>query len=136
MKYRNNLSTKFDNSYFDVIKPFKIYIPIGSYNSNTFVGSSCMLGTLYKHVELNVGDKLYDLFGGVFVEINGICYQARMSLSDKHPFEKVYNPALEVFPTENLKEINSPANELKFENKLPTVDVPKKFYGRSIDAII
>jgi len=73
MKYKNNLSNIFGNSYFEVIEPFEAYIPVGKYLSNSFVGSSQMLGIAYQKITLQPKDQIHDLFGGVFVS-----YQNRM----------------------------------------------------------
>jgi len=135
MKYRNNLNDNSENSWFMVTKPFNILIAIGNYPTNSYFGSSPLYGTLYESIILNTGDLLADLFGGVFALHNGKMYQAKMKLSDKHPFEKVYTSSEEVFPVECLEKCNAPQSDLKYVNKLPLVTTPTSFYKRNIDSI-
>lgn len=136
MKYRNNLTDLFENAFFEVIEPFDVHVPVGQYESNTFIGSSRLIGILYKRLTLNPGDHLYDLHGGVFVLKDGTLQKARMQISDKHPFEKTYSGDLEIFPVEKLKKISKPNLDHKYSDRLPEVPSPKSFYGRSIDSII
>lgn len=135
MKYRNNLSNTNLNSLFEVTSPFKVFIPIAIYDSNTYYGSSMMFGTLYKQIDLNIGDCLYDTFGGVFVTYNGKHYPARINLSEKSPFEKTYGFEEEVYPIDKLKLIQNAEIKLNIERNLPKVNAPKKYYGRSIDSV-
>ena len=135
MKYRNNLSDIYENSYFEVLQEFPVYIAVGHFPVNTYVGSSQMCGTLYKHIYLKPGDYVCDLYGGVFASYDGKMHSVRLELSDKHPFEKVYGTIEEKFPVEKLKKINKPSIDFQFNVKLPVVKAPNKFYGRGIDSV-
>lgn len=135
MKYRNNLSDVSDNSYFEVLEEFPVYIAIANYQANTFVGSSQMFGTLYKHIILKPGDYVCDLYGGVFASYEGKMHSVRLELSDKHPFEKMYGTVEEKYPVEKLKKIDKPSIDLQYHCKLPVVKTPNKFYGRGIDSV-
>lgn len=121
-------------SYLTVISSFKIYIAVGSYVTNTFFGSSRACGISYRSINLVPGDEVHDIFGGVFVVHEGKAYQAKMKLSEKHPFEKTYGMTEEIFPLENLSKITSGA-KVKYSMELPNIDSPKKYYGRSIDSV-
>ena len=134
MKYRNNLTDSMNNSFFKVTSPFKIYIAVGRYTTNTFFGSARAMGVMYRHVTLNPGDEIHDLVGGVFVYHDGKTYQGKMNLSEKHPFEKVYGREEEIFPVENLTLISSPSSN-DWNSNLPEVNAPRRYYGRSIDSV-
>jgi hypothetical protein len=135
MKYKNNLSNISGNSYFEVIEPFEAYIPVGKYLSNSFVGSSQMLGIAYQKITLQLKDQIHDLFGGVFVSYQNRMVPVKMQLSDKHPFEKVYGYNEEIFPVEKLKRIDLAGNK-DYYNDLPDVPKPKQYFGRGIDSVI
>jgi hypothetical protein len=135
MKYKNNLSNISGNSYFEVIEPFEAYIPVGKYLSNSFVGSSQMLGIAYQKITLQPKDQIHDLFGGVFVSYQNRMVPIKMQLSDKHPFEKVYGYEEEIFPVEKLKKIDLVEGK-KYCNDLPDVPKPKQYFGRGIDSVI
>jgi hypothetical protein len=134
MKYKNNLSDHFQNTYFEVISSFDVLVPVGTYPSNTYFGSTQALGVLYRKITLSPGDYLLDLAGGVFVSYNSKMYPARLSLSDKHPFEKVYIGNHEEYPVSKLKEISKLEHDLDVA-KLDQVPVPKKFFGRGVDSL-
>ena len=137
MKYRNNLSNVSNNSVFEVTKAFEVYIPAGQYDSNSYFGSSKLIGVAYQRMTLQPGDYLYDTFGGVFVAYNGKHYAVKMQISDKHPFEKTYGNVEEIFPIENLKLIPNAEIKLNLNRDLPNIPAPSKGYvGRSIDSIM
>lgn len=135
MRNRNNLSDIFENTYFEATDTFQVLCPIGHYDTNTFVGSSCMIGVLYSWVTVNPGDQIHDLFGGVYLVQGNKMTPCRTYISDKHPFEKVYSPEEEQYPLDKLKQIASPNKELELVNKFPTVNRPQKYCGRGIDSI-
>lgn len=135
MKYKNNLSSESKNSYLEVIEPFEVLVPIGKYDSNTYVGSSRMLGVLYKKIMLSPGDYVYDTFGGVYVTYQGGLHPARLQLSDKHPFEKTYGVTEEVWPIAKLKAVDKPHDNYEYVLSVPNISPPKSYYGRGIDAI-
>ena len=136
MIYRNNLSKYSDNSYFEVTSPFNIYIPIGHYKTNTFIGSSQFYGTAYKNITLNIGDYLYDLFGGVYVNYNNKMHRATLNISEKSIFEKEYGSNIEIFDLSKLKKINKPSINFQFINDTSIIPDPGIRYGRSIDCIL
>lgn len=135
MKYRNNLSDNIGCTYLKVIKPFMVYALVGYQPSNSFIGSSQMLGNIYKRITLEIGSEIYDLPGGVFVVHTGKSYAIKMQLSGKHPFEKTYGMEVDIFPLENMQVISKPAIKLKLD-PVPIINVPIKFFERGIDSII
>lgn len=136
MKYRNNLSDHCNNSYFQIKKPFTIFIAVGLFETNTFIGSARALGTLYRQVELRPGSEVHDLSGGVFACLDGVAYRARIKLSEKHLFEKVYGVEEEIYPLDCLERIGNPVfKDAKYNVALPLVEPPKRHYGRGLDAI-
>lgn len=135
MKYRNNLSSECKNSYFEVKESFEVLIQVGKYLSNTYIGSSRLLGGLYKKITVSPGDYLYDTFGGVYVTYQDKLYPACLQLSDKHPLEKTYDIVEENYPINKLKETNKPENNFDYVTSLPDVNPPNSYYGRSINAI-
>lgn len=140
MIHQNNLGNVSGRTYFKVTSPFEVLVPVAHYDTNTFVGSSQMLGTLYRRVRLETGDEVHDLFGGVYVVSHrlGIRKRAFMELSDKHPFEKTYGGRYEVWPVDKLNKVNE--SEVKTGDydpgqNLPLVERPKTKHGRNIDSI-
>lgn len=135
MKYRNNLSNVSESSIFKVVEPFKVFVPVGQYDSNSYFGSSQLIGVMYRHITLQPGDYLYDTPGGVFVTYNGKHYPAKIYLSDKHPFEKTYGLNEETYPLANLQKIDSQVIKLDIVRDYPKINHPRKCYGRSIDSV-
>jgi hypothetical protein len=136
MKHRNNLSDHNDCSYFQVKKSFSILIAVGIYETNTYIGSSCAFGTLYRKVELQPGNEVHDLPGGVFVFLDGVAYRAKTKLSEKGFFEKVYGVEEEVYPIDCLEQIDKgKATAGQYNSRLPLAPAPSRYYGRSLDAI-
>lgn len=136
MKYRNNLSDVSTNSYFEVVESFDIFILVGCYKTEHYVGRANVLGNQYKKIALQPGDYLYDLFGGVFVTYQGSFYPARMQLNEKSFFEKSYGTEIENFPLEKLKLITEPDIVFIYNINPPMVPTPTSFYGRSLDSVI
>ena len=134
MKYKNNLSDLSTNSYFEVVKPFHVYIPVGNYESNVSVGSTKLLGTLYRSVLLQPSDYLYDLYGGVFVTYQGKMHPAKINIPDGPPLSKLYSNT-ENYPVDNLKKIDKPSSNFDYVISVPLVTVPNKFHGDGIDSI-
>lgn len=132
---RTNLRPNFfNNYYYRVIKPFSVYIRIGIADSNTYVGRSQMLGNVYRHIELAVGDEIHSLAGGTFAVTSHGANEAKMQLSDKHPFEKVYSEGEEIWPMDHLEETSNPKNP-KY-NTQPAHMKPGKLVGRGIDSVV
>lgn len=136
MKYRNNLSDSSFNSYFEVVEPFEVFVRVGTFPSNTYYGSSQLFGSLYRRVKLAVGTRIDDLLGGVFAQLDGAMYEARMAVADKHPFEKTYGGPYEAWPVDKLKRVDKPEGSLRYMTTLPSVPAPSRGYvGRNIDAV-
>lgn len=141
MKYRNNLSDEFANSFFEVLAPFDVYLQVGYCNSNTHVGSSMMLGNVYRKQTLKPHDEIHDLMGGVFAIIDGQAYVVRMAMREKHPFEKSYGTAIAQWPVDHLYKIEAAyAASVSYkthEPKLPYPPVPGlQPYGMGIDFLL
>lgn len=138
MKYRNNLTDVSNNTYFEVVEPFEVYVPVAKYLANTFYGSSQLYGVQYKKITLQIADQLHDTAGGVFVTFQDKLVPARMNLSDKHPFEKVYGMFEENYPITSLKEIidTQKISKVEYFRDLPTVPAPSSYFGRSIDSLL
>jgi hypothetical protein len=135
MKGRNNLTTAYDNAYFEVVRPFEVFIRVGFSESNTYYGSSMVMGSVYRRITLKPGDQVHDLFGGVFVFSDGQPYEATTTISEKGPFEKVYYTVPEEWPVENLRAIDKQA-ALPL-NRRGLAKVPAgRLVGRSIDSIV
>ena len=138
MKYRNNLTDVSNNTYFEVVEPFEVYVPVAKYLANTFYGSSQLYGVQYKKITLQVADQLHDTVGGVFVSFQGKLVPARMNLSEKHPFEKVYGMQEENYPIASLKEISGTQkiSNTEYFRDFPTIPAPSHYFGRSVDSLL
>lgn len=80
------------NSYFEVVEPIFYFRPVGKALSNTWVGSSRVVDTVFAGCTAKPGDVFHCLVGGDFVagsrELSGCSFQM-----PKHIFEKSYGPA-------------------------------------------
>lgn len=56
-----------DNSFFRVEKPFRIYRQFGRSESNTWIGRSRVVSAVYHALNVQTGDELHALVGGLFV---------------------------------------------------------------------
>lgn len=134
MKYRNNLSDLSENACFIVRESFEVLVPVGIFDTQTFVGRSMMLGKLYRRVTLLPGDILFDTFGGVYATHDGKTFESTISLSEKHPFEKNYDQSYATWPVDKL--LKTEWKKLPACSRdLPRVARPTHSYGRGIDAI-
>lgn len=125
MKYKNNLSDVCDNSYFEVLAPFDVYLLVGYCNSNTHVGASMLFGNVYRKQTLKPRDEIHDLMGGTFAVIDGKAYTVRMAMRAKHPFEKNYGNSIEQWPVDHLWAIGaSEAADASYNTKLPKLSNP------------
>lgn len=55
------------NSFFRVEKPFRIYRQFGTSESNTWIGRSRVISNVYHALNVQPGDELHALVGGLFV---------------------------------------------------------------------
>lgn len=55
------------NTFFRVQKPFRIYRQFGRSESNTWIGRSRIISNVYHALNVQVGDELHALAGGLFV---------------------------------------------------------------------
>lgn len=67
--------TSFENEYFEVTEPFNVEVRVGLAESNTFIGSSMALETVYQTVRVEPGDELHLLVGGDFLIRGGKAYE-------------------------------------------------------------
>jgi hypothetical protein len=120
-----------NNRFFKVTKKFDIFLRVGYSESNTWIGASRMLGSVYRKVSLRRGDEVQDLIGGLFViRKSGEIFEAKMSIDERHPFEKRYGAAPEqALPTDKLIEIS---REQATKPATYQPKVPKMAAGRMI----
>jgi hypothetical protein len=108
MQYRNNLTSEWANAYFRVVTAFPVYVRVGSVESNSYYGSSMVIGSVYEHRLAEPGDELHDTHGGVFLVTKaGKVYEARSSVAllEKGAFEKTYGGCEEEWPVGSLTRI-------------------------------
>lgn len=135
---RTNLQPDFGNRYYRVQRSFVVFALIGHSKSNTYVGSSMLCGNVYRRLTLTRGDEVHALAGGVFaITKDGHSFSVTLTLSEKHPFEKVYYTAPQQWPLENLRliadrEARRPA---QYRDQLPTIPAGR-YYGGSIDSVV
>ncbi len=138
---RNNLgSGASKNAYFEVVAAFQVYALIGHSESQTFVGSSRMLGRVYARLLLEPGDQVHDTFGGVFVVTkDGEAHEARYVLPTWHPFEGKYHlDEVERWPLECLREIEEDkarSPKLSYRRDMPMMPQGVRV-GRGIDSVL
>jgi hypothetical protein len=136
VKYHNNLSDQSTNSYFEVVSSFDVFILVGCYKTQHYIGKANIMGNQYMKITLQPGDYLYDLYGGVFVTYQDKFYPTRIKLSDKSFFEKSYGQEPDIYPVDKLKLISEPDIKFIYNTNPPVVTTPSSFYGRSVDSII
>lgn len=136
MKFKNNLSDASENCYFEVTKPFKVLYAAGWYNTNAYIGSTNLVGHLYRWHTVEVGTYLCDLVGGVFASVNGKYLPVKMHLPESSPFVKNSSETLEVYPLDCLKRISKPEGlDYHTNSNLPQVDKPENISGSNLDYI-
>lgn len=136
------------NEYYIVAESFEVFVREGIYRSNTYFGSSQAFGTLYRRLTLQPGDEVHLLVGGSFVRHQGtaaepwdeaVVYEAKIELSEKHPFEKTYGgPREPQWPTELMTPVERLAPVTRRE--VPTLPAERVYIhipvGRSIDYLM
>lgn len=84
------------NTFFRVEEPFRIYRQFGRSESNTWIGRSRVISNVYHALNVQAGDELHALVGGLFVadRRDGLPDAAPARLSaPKPPLEKSYGSA-------------------------------------------
>lgn len=80
------------NSYYEFDKPVRWFKAVGTSVSNTSIGSSRCIDTVFEQTLANPGDTVHALFGGSFlVRKDGSVEEGRFRLP-KHIFLKTYGP--------------------------------------------
>lgn len=143
---RHNLNRGFGCVYWKVTSPFNVFVRVAIAESNTWVGSSKALGNVYRRVEVKPGDEIHALPGGVFlVDSKGDVFEASLTVSDKHLFEKTYDGIEERWPPDKLTREPAPRKPESHTGARPSNDVwsfdrlkaeGAKTLGRSIDWIL
>lgn len=91
------------NQFFEVIEPFEVLASVGICESNTWVGSSQVLGVIYRRVIAEPGDFLALLVGGDFLVHDGTSMEVTLVLDDRHIFSRQYgSPPVQPWPTGKL----------------------------------
>ena len=92
----------------EVVEPFDLFIDSGvTVESNTYIGSSQALGTLWEHVTVEEGDVVVGCPGGFFLVRDGQAFRAKMALRREHLFCKGA-PTRQVWPLTHLEEVDYP----------------------------
>lgn len=88
--------------HYAVAEPVIGYVIEGYVDSNTYVGSSRALATLYTALTIQPEDEIHDLPGGLFLVREGACVgEMHWRLPEKHLFERGPEPQDEC-PVERL----------------------------------
>ena len=129
------------NSYYLVKQPFGIFLRVGSTDtSNTAVGRSTALCTVYLKTAAAPGGIVAHLHGGLFYIAPGACeaLPACVQLDERHIFEHGGAP-FQPFPLGDLEQVSGPgrpinwrpaAAERKFRFHNPASHGPYHWFGR------
>ena len=83
------------NKYYTAISPFQILRKAGSKPSNTWIGASRVIDTIYEEVTVMPGEELHDLCGGLFhIDGEGVSHESRLT-RPPHIFEAHYHRGAE-----------------------------------------
>jgi len=82
----------FGNRYFEFDEPVHWFRKIGTSASNTYVGRSQVLDTVYQLATIEPGDQVHALVGGTFVARADGRVEEGVFRLPKHIFEKSYGP--------------------------------------------
>lgn len=137
MRGRNNLTDEHGNACFEVTERFPLYLKVGITPSNTYFGASQAYGNVYWLVHIEPGERIWDTFGGVYAEVDSAVHEAKIRLSDKHPFEKVYLPIVDEWPVDKLRRVDMAPIPSRVERRPLSSDelatIGAALYGRGID---
>lgn len=79
------------NRFYVALAPFDILVAVGSKPSNTFIGRSQVIDTIYEARRVMPGEEIHDLVGGTFyVDGDGEPWAARFT-HPPHIFEAAYH---------------------------------------------
>lgn len=77
-------------------EPVIVFARVGKVQSNTFVGSSMVISVLWSALDLQPGDEIHRLPGGLFAVTDDGVWSILFSLEDRpHPFESRHLPPRE-----------------------------------------
>ena len=77
------------NAYFSVVAPLKVWRHTGFKPTNYYYGASQMFGAVYEPMELEAGDELHWLHGGLFAVHGDTANLIRLTpRGDPSPFER------------------------------------------------
>lgn len=101
----NNIHLDYNNTYWEVLTPFSVYVLSGYIPGNAYYGNANIRKPLYKKIELQQGDQLHALVGGTFVvtKTKKIYEGPHMNEPEYRPFE--HRQVYDKFPLENLENI-------------------------------
>ena len=79
------------NKYYTADKEFTVLRAIGSKPSNTYIGNSQVIDTVYAKTTVLPGEELHDLVGGLFhIDSEGTPYEIRLT-PPVHIFQAKYH---------------------------------------------
>lgn len=79
------------NKYYTALETFQVLRAVGSKPSNTYIGASRVIDTIYEEVSVLPGEELHDLFGGLFhIDSDGKAHETRLT-KPVHIFEAKYH---------------------------------------------
>jgi len=100
----NNL--KESNSYYEIIKPFPLYVMTGSHPSNAYYGAGRLFEPEWKKITAKKGDQIQNLAGGLFyVEKSKKAYNMHLQEPEFRPFERGRG-SFDKFDLSKLKEVD------------------------------
>lgn len=83
------------NKYYVALEPFEVLRASGSKPSNTWIGASQVIDTIYETVTVQPGEELHDLVGGLFhVDGDGKPHETRLT-QPVHIFQAHYHRGAE-----------------------------------------
>lgn len=111
------------NKYYTALEPFEVLRAVGTKPSNTYIGRSQVIDTVYETTTVNPGEELHDLVGGLFhVDGENRPHEIRLT-KPPHIFEAKYHTGAEaarmseLVRDEFLAEEDDPRNVENYRNK-------------------
>lgn len=83
------------NKYYTALESFQVLRAVGSKPSNTYIGASRVIDTVYETVDVLPGEEIHDLVGGTFhIDSGGNSHAIRLT-EPVHIFEAKYHRGAE-----------------------------------------
>ena len=111
------------NEYFSATRPFEAFINRGCTESNTYIGRSQAMATVYSREQVVPGDEVHDLAGGAFLVRDGaLVGELRFRLPEKSVLER--GPDRDVRPDDALAPLASPTKPGSYyRGDIPVMDL-------------